>query len=66
MVIDSDKDAIKAYITEKHHYFTEKGWIDYQSLDVLEKRFKHYTDEGGNSFIEDLMEDIRKLPNQPQ
>lgn len=63
MVIDSDKDSIKAYITEKHHYFMEKGSIDYQSLDVLEHRFKHYVDEGGNSFIEDLMKDLRKLPN---
>ena len=24
MVIDSDKDSIKAYITEKHHYLMEK------------------------------------------
>ena len=44
-------------------YFMEKGSIDYQSLDVLEHRFKHYVDEGGNSFIEDLMKDLRKLPN---
>jgi len=64
MVIDSDKDSIKAYITEKHHYFMEKGSIDYQSLDALEHRFKHYVDEGGNSFIEDLMKDLRSLPNK--
>ena len=62
-LIASDKDDIKAWITEKHHYFCyEKRQIDDYSLDCLEKRYTHYVEEGGNSFIHDLMEDIRALP----
>lgn len=52
MLIDSDKDAIKSYITREHHYFCYQiGWIDDFSLDCLERRYQHYHEEGGNSFI---------------
>ena len=67
LLISSDKDAIKGYITERHHYFcyTQK-WIDDYSLDVLERRYEHYVDEDGNSFVKDLMEELRELPRVPQ
>ena len=62
-MVESDKDDIKAWITEKHHFYCyEKRHIDDYSLDCIEKRYAHYQDEGGNSFVEDLMKDIRKLP----
>lgn len=65
MLIDSDKDDIKAFITREHHYFCyQKGWIDDYSLDCVERRYAHYEQEGGNSFVEDLMKDLRKLPKQ--
>lgn len=65
MLIDSDKDDIKAFITREHHYFVyQKGWIDDYSLDCIEKRYNHYQDEGGNSFIGSLMEEIRDLPKK--
>lgn len=63
LLISSDKDDIKSWITEKHHYFCyQKQSIDDYSLDCMEKRFKHYTEENGNSFVADLMEDVRNLP----
>lgn len=66
LLIDSDKDSIKSFITERHHHFCyEEGWIDDYSMDCIERRFRHYTDEGGNSFIHDLMEELRALPKQP-
>ena len=66
LLIDSDKDDIKAFITEKYHYFVEvKGWIDDYSLDCLERRFQHYKDENGNSFVADLMSEIKRLPKHP-
>ena len=62
MLIQSDRDDIKAWITEKHHYFCyERKCIDDYSLDCIEKRYAHYTREGGNSFVEDLMLDLREL-----
>ena len=66
MLVESDKDDIKAYITKEHHKFCyDKGWIDDFSLDCLEKRFKHYADEGGNSFICGFMQELRALPKRP-
>lgn len=66
LLIASDKDDIKSYITEKYHHFKDnKRYIDTYSLDCLERRYKHYTNEGGNSFISQLMEELRKLPKQP-
>lgn len=66
LLIDSDKDSIKAYITKEHHYFTNPkiGWIDDYSLDCIERRYGHYQEEGGNSFIGDLMHDLRRLPKK--
>lgn len=65
LLIASDKDDIKAYITREHHYFCYKvGHIDDYNLDCIERRFSHYKDEGGNSFIADLMSEIRALPKQ--
>lgn len=66
ILIQSDKDAIKSYITKEHHYYCyQQKWIDDYTLDCIEKRYKHYRDEGGNSFIGELMEELRDLPKQP-
>lgn len=66
MLIESDKEDIKSYITEKHHFFVYgQGWIDDYSTECLERRFAVYTQEHGNSFVEGLMNEIRALPKQP-
>ena len=66
MIIESDKDDIKSWITEKHHFYCyERKWIDDYSMDCIEKRYRHYKDEGGNSFIEELMNELRSLPKTP-
>jgi cell division protein FtsL len=67
LLINSDKDDIKSFIVREYHYFVEKKkWIDDFSMDVLEKRYAHYCAEHGNSYVEDLMRELRKLPHQPQ
>lgn len=66
ILMHSDKDAIKAWITKEHHYFCyQKGWIDDYSLDCLERRYGHYVEENGNSFIASLVDEVRDLPKQP-
>lgn len=65
LLIDSDKDAIKSFITEKHHKFCKQEWIDDYSMDCIERRYEHYIEESGNSFVEKLMEELRELPNEP-
>lgn len=65
ILLASDKDDIKSWITQQHHHFCyELGYIDDFSLDCIEKRFAHYKDEGGNSFIAALMAEIRALPKE--
>ena len=64
LLVLSDKDDIKAYITNRFHHFTELGYIDDFSMDVLERRFEHYVAEGGNSFIEAMMGQLRALPRK--
>ena len=65
LLIDSDKDSIKAWITECHHRLMEQGWVDDYTLSCIEARYDHYTKENGNSFVQDLMTDIRSLPHFP-
>lgn len=67
LLIESDKDDIKAWITEKHHFYCyQQKYIDDYTLDCLEKRFSHYDVEGGNSFVHNLMEELRALPKKLQ
>lgn len=63
LLVDSDKDDIKSWITAQHHHFCyDLKYIDDYSLDCIERRYSHYKDEGGNSFIGDLMKELRELP----
>ena len=61
-LIRSDKLAIKTYIKEQHDTWVPKGCIDGQILELLEERFEIYKEEGGNSWAERLMKDLRALP----
>ena len=62
-LIESDKDDIKSWIVEKHHkYCYEVGSVDYYILESIERRYDHYKKEGGNSYIDTLMEELRALP----
>lgn len=65
LLINSDKDDIKSYITNLHHQCCyHQKWIDTYTLECCERRYDHYKDEGGNSFIANFMEDLRDLPNE--
>lgn len=61
LLIESDKDDIRGWIIDKHrHYQKNKNEnIDEFTMDCLEKRFSHYQEEGGNSYVEGLMQDLR-------
>lgn len=67
--LDSDNQKMKAasisrikqQIVDKHTQYMRENKIDYMNLDCLEQQFKAYTDMEGNSYIHDLMEDIRSL-----
>lgn len=63
LLLESDRDDIKAWITREHNYFCNKlGEIDTYSLDCINRRYQHYVKENGNSFVEDLINEIKALP----
>ena len=63
---ESDMHDIKQFIVKEYHYFTEqKGQIDDYSLDTILLRYSDYKDEGGNSYIETLIDELKKLPKHP-
>lgn len=64
LLIDSDKDDIRAWITDKYHYFIKLKYIDDFTLDCLERRFKSYKQEGGNTYVDSMMEELRRLPRK--
>ena len=63
---ESDMHDIKQFIVKEYHYFAEqKGQIDDYSLDTILLRYADYKDEGGNSYIETLINELKKLPKHP-
>ena len=64
LLITSDKDDIRGWITDKYHYFVNLGYIDDFSLDCLERRFRSYKQEGGNTYVDSMMEELRALPRK--
>lgn len=62
---ESEKESIKSWITEMHHRLIRQGWVDDYSLSCIEERFTRYKKFDGNSFVLDLMLEIRALPHIP-
>ena len=61
----SDRNDIKQYIVKEYHHFIEQQQIDDYSLDCILRRFEDYKEEGGNSYIHTLVEELKKLPKSP-
>lgn len=62
-IIDRLQESSRSFIIDKHHYFCYKiKAIDDMNLQSLERRYMYYKSDGGNSFIDQLMEEIRQLP----
>lgn len=64
LLLESDKNDIKAWITERYHYFMARGVIDDFSLDCIERRFQCYERSGGNSYVAGMVERLRELPRE--
>lgn len=63
LTVERMQENERSYIIDKHHYFCyEVGMIDDMNLQSLERRYVYYKAQGGNSFIDGLMREIRALP----
>lgn len=66
ILLSSDLNDIKAWIVEKYlFFFCNQGWIDEFSMDTINRRYNNYVVEGGNSYIEGLVNQLRALPRHP-
>ena len=65
LLVKSNKDMIRHSLTKDHHYFCYKlKSIDDYSLQCMEEEYADYTEQGGNSFISHLMDEVRQLPRR--
>lgn len=55
-------ETIRSSILDKHHKYVQAGQITDFSLQSIERQYEYYKGAGGNTFIDRLMEDVRKLP----
>lgn len=58
---ESDELDIKAWIKAQHDRWVPTGCIDSQALELVCQRFAIYQKEGGNSWAEKMVEDIKQL-----
>ena len=66
LLLESDRNDIKQSIVKDYHYFVEKqGWIDDFSLDTILLRYNDYKMEGGNTYVDTLVNELKNLPKTP-
>lgn len=65
-LIDSDVQDIRSWIVQQHHACQQGKRLDSFELDCVEKRYACYDKEGGNSYIHNLVEGIRKMNNNQE
>ena len=62
----SDMHDIKCWIVDQYQkFYVEQGWIDAFHADTIDRRYEDYLKEGGNSYIETLIERLHTLPMDP-
>ena len=63
---ESDMHDIKAWIVDQYHkFYIGQGWIDAFSAETIDRRYEDYKDEGGNSYIDNLIAQLHTLSMDP-
>lgn len=57
------QENTRSYLIDAHHKFCyEVHAIDDLNLQAMERRYLYYKTAGGNSFVDNLMDEVRELP----
>jgi len=57
------QENTRSYLIDAHHKFCYQiKKIDDLNLQSLERRYLYYKSSGGDTFVDNLMEDVRELP----
>lgn len=64
---DALKEGVQALLRDRiieiYYHYTEKGWMPLDVRNSLEACYKSYEALGENGVIDDLVEQLRELPN---
>lgn len=63
----SNEDSIKSWIVTLYKQRKkDPSGLDSMQMDLLERRFAHYEKLGGNSYIDNLMQELREIYNNKE
>lgn len=63
----SNKDSIKSWIVTLYKQRKkDPSGLDSMQMDLLERRFAHYEKLGGNSYVDNLMQELREIYNSKE
>ena len=65
-LIDSDVQDIRSWIVQQYHACQQGKQLDPFEMDCVERRYACYDKEGGNSYIHNLVDEIRKMNNSQE
>lgn len=66
-LLASDKDSIKSWIVMLYkQYKKDPSGLNSMQMDLLERRYSHYKKQGGNSYIDNLMQELREIYNNKE
>ena len=64
---DALKEGMQAWlrdrITQAYNHYSDKGWIPIYAMESIEACYKSYEELGENGVIDNLMRQLRELPN---
>ena len=66
-LLGSDRDAIKSWIVMVYRNVKKNPQqLNDIEMDLLQRRYSHYQEEGGNSYADNLMDELRQMYNNKE
>ena len=66
---DALKEGMQALlryrIIQAYNHYSDKGWIPIYAMESIEACYRSYEELGENGVIDNLMKQLRALPNHP-
>lgn len=61
LLTESDRDDIKSWLIERRDFYRQNPDLPVSTymMDTIEKRYYIYKQEGGNSFVDEIMTELR-------
>ena len=64
---DALKEGVQALLRDRiiqaYNHYSDKGWIPIYAMESIEACYKSYEELGENGVIDNLMSQLRELPN---